>query len=81
MHMPKTERTQVLLTPEQRGRVERAAAAHGVSVGALIREAIDAYTVSPGRTRADALKSLVELEAPVDDWEAMKAEILRGASM
>jgi len=80
MRMSMSERTQVLLTPELRGRVERLAARNGMSVGAVIREAIEAYTAAPGsRTRAEALQALVQLEAPVADWDTMKAEIQSGA--
>ena len=79
MHMF-TERTQVLLTADQRRRLERRAQDEHRSVGAIIREAVDAYTGSTGRSRMDAAESLLSLEAPVDDWEAMKAEIERGAA-
>lgn len=75
-----SERTQVLLTPEQRERLERLASRRGVSVGAVIREAIDAYTAPRRRSRSEALETLFALEAPVDDWEVMKEEIARGAS-
>ena len=78
MCMPLSERTQVLLSPELRKRVERVAARRGVSVGAVIREAIEAYTAPRTRTRGEALQALFQLEAPVDDWETMKAEIEHG---
>lgn len=78
MHMF-SERTQVLLTPEQRRRLERRAQEEHRSVGAIIRDAVDAYTGSSGRSRAAAAESLLGLGAPVDDWEVMKAEIERGA--
>ncbi len=74
-----TERTQVLLTPEQRSRLERIAVRDGRSVGAVIRDAIEAYTAPRTRSRQEAFQSLVHLEAPVDDWETMKADILKGA--
>lgn len=74
-----SERTQVLLTPEQRARVERIAAREHRSVGAVIREAIDAYTLPGGRSRHEALQSLFSINAPVADWEQMKAEIIEGA--
>jgi hypothetical protein len=80
MRMFFSERTQVLLTPEQRARLERMAARRGVSVGAVIREAIDAFAEPPRRTRAEALRALYALEAPVSDWESMEAEIVRGAT-
>lgn len=74
-----TERTQVLLTSAQRLYLERRAAEERRSVGAVIRDAIDAYTGSTGRTRREAADSLLGTAAPVADWEDMKAEILRGA--
>ena len=74
-----SERTQVLLTPDQRGRLERIAAREGRSMGAVIRDAVDAYTLPRARPREEALRSLFELDAPVADWEQMKAEIERGA--
>lgn len=74
-----SERTQVLLTPEQRARVERIAAARGISVGAVIREAIEAQTAPRRRrSREEAYRSLVSMNAPVDDWEVMEEEIERG---
>ncbi len=79
MSMSLTERTQVLLTPEQRARVEREAARRDVSVGAIIREAIDHYTVPRTRPREEALAELFSLEAPVDDWQTMEEEIRTGA--
>jgi hypothetical protein len=79
MHMF-TERTQVLLTRDQRLRLEHRAAEERRSIGALIREAVDAYVGSPTRSRAEAASRLMGLDAPVGDWEAMKAEILRGAT-
>ncbi|MGH3443049.1 MAG: ribbon-helix-helix protein, CopG family [Nitriliruptorales bacterium] len=77
--MPYSERTQVLLTPEQRARLERIAARRNVSVGAVIREAIQHYTLPRIRPREDALEDLFAVGAAVDDWEAMKDEIRRGA--
>lgn len=78
MHMF-TERTQVLLTAEQRRRLELRAADEHRSVGAVIREAVDAYVGASSRSRADAATHLLETDAPVADWEDMKAEIIRGA--
>ena len=79
MHMH-SERTQVLLTPAQRERLERIATRAGRSMGAVIRDAIDAYTLPRTRPREEALASLLGLEAPVDDWAVIKAEIAHGAS-
>ena len=72
-------RVPVLLTPEQRARLERLAAQRGISIGALVREAVDAYTVPGTGDRALAMAELFALEAPVAAWETMKAEIERGA--
>ena len=74
-----TERTQVLLSPEQRTRLERIAAREGRSLGAVIRDAVDAYTLPRARSPHEILRSLYSLNAPVADWEQMKEEIERGA--
>lgn len=74
-----SERTQVLLTPEQRSRLERIAARENRSMGAVIRDAIDAYTLPRARPRHEALRSLFSQNAPVAEWEVMKAEIEQGA--
>ena len=74
-----SERTQVLLTPAQRARLERIALREGRSMGAVIRDAVDAYTLPRARPRHEALRSLTSLGAPVADWDVMKAEIERGA--
>ena len=74
-----SERTQVLLTPTQRERLERIAVRERRSLGAVIRDAIDAYTLPRARPRHEAAQSLFAQNAPVADWEVMKAEIERGA--
>lgn len=61
--------------------MERRAAQERRSVGSLIREAVDAYTGPSGRTRREAADSLLSIGAPVSDWEEMKAEIIRGATV
>jgi predicted DNA-binding protein len=70
-----SERTQVLLSPEQLQRLKRLASRTHKSVGAVIRDAVDAYTTVPPEERRAAVERLIELEAPVDDWEIMKAQI------
>ena len=74
------QRMQVLVSRPQRERLERFAARDRKSIGAVIRDAIDAYTIRHTRAPGEALASLFALEAPVDDWERMKAEILAGAT-
>lgn len=78
MHMF-TERTQVLLSPDQAERLKAIAERQGRSVGAVIRDAIDAYHVPPQRTKREIIEHLFSLDAPVDDWEIMKEQILAGA--
>jgi predicted DNA-binding protein len=73
-----SERTQVLLSPEQLQRLKRLASRTHKSVGAVIRDAVDAYTTVPPDERRAAVERLMELEAPVDDWEVMKAQIEAG---
>lgn len=75
-----SERTQVLLTPEQRACVERQAMERGTSVGAVIREAVDARFAPRDRSRRAAFEALRSMDLPVDDWTTMKSEILRGAT-
>ena len=78
MHMF-SERTQVLLSPEQVTRLKRVARREGRSVGAVIRDAVDAWTRTPDERRRAAIDRLLRMDAPVDDWEVMKAQILEGA--
>ena len=70
-----SERTQVLLSPEQLERVKRIARREGSSVGAVIRDAVDAFTWTPADRRRAAIDHMMTLNAPVDDWEVMKAQI------
>lgn len=72
-----SERTQVLLSPRQVDKLKRIAARQGSSVGAVIRDAIDGY-IDPGSdARRRAFEDMLTMNAPVDDWDVMKAEILR----
>lgn len=72
-----SERTQVLLSPAQVEKLKRIAARDGRSVGAVIRDAVDSY-VDPGTdARATAVRAILSMNLPVDDWEVMKAEIKR----
>ncbi len=50
---------QVLLTPEQRKRLEAEARRRGVSVGALIREAVDRCLGTP--TRSEPQRAVAEI--------------------
>lgn len=72
-----SERTQVLLSPEQVARLRRIAARDRRSLGAVIREAVDWYLEAEPDRRAEAARRISAMELPVADWEVMKAEILR----
>ena len=76
MHML-SERTQVLLSPEQLARLKRIAGREGRSVGSVIREAVDAFVGTPSGSREQALRSILAMDAPVDDWAVMKDQIRR----
>jgi predicted DNA-binding protein len=72
-----TRRTQLLLDDELHERLRRIADERGVSLGALIREAIDEKLARAQDERAEAFRRLLEAEPmPVDDWPAMKREML-----
>ena len=72
-----SERTQVLLSPAQVEKLKRIAARDGRSVGAVIRDAVDTY-IDPGiDARRRAVQAMLKVNAPVDDWEVMKAQILK----
>lgn len=73
-----SERTQVLLSPEQLARLKRIAAREGRSVGSVIREAVDTFVGAEPDRRQRALERLFAMNAPVDDWPVMKAQILEG---
>ena len=72
-----TRRTQLLLDDDLHRRLRETAAQRGISLGALIREAIDEKL---SRVREDRAKAIDELLAadpmPVDDWPVMKRELI-----
>jgi predicted DNA-binding protein len=71
-----SERTQVLLSPEQLERVKRIARRDGTSVGAVIRDAIDAFVWAPEDRRQRAFEHLMSMnDGTSDDWDVMKAQI------
>lgn len=71
-----SERTQVLLSPEQLARLKRIAARDGKSVGAVIRDAVDGFIFAEPDRRQRAVQEMLAMNAPVDDWEVMKAQIM-----
>ena len=72
-----SERTQVLLAPEQLARLKRIAERDSRSVGSVIREAVESFVDAEPDRRQRALARLLAMDAPVDDWEVMKAQIMK----
>jgi plasmid stability protein len=72
-----TRRTQLLLDDELHQRLRETAAQRGISMGALIREAIDEKLSSTQDARARAIDKLLAAEPmPVDDWPVMKRQMI-----
>ena len=72
-----TRRTQLLLDDELHRRLREIATERGISIGALIREAIDEKLASIQDSRSRAFAKLLEAEPmPVEDWPVMKQQIL-----
>ncbi|HEY5287555.1 MAG TPA: CopG family transcriptional regulator [Solirubrobacteraceae bacterium] len=72
-------RTQLLLDDDLHRRLREIATQRGISLGALIREAIDEKLAGLHDSRSRAFAKLLEAEPmPVDDWPVMKQEILEG---
>jgi predicted DNA-binding protein len=72
-----SERTQVLLSPDQLDRLKRIAARERRSVGAVIRDAVDSYVDPDDDARREAARAILAMDLPVDDWDVMKAQILQ----
>ncbi len=70
-----SERTQVLLSKAQVARLKRIAARDRRSVGAVIRDAVDAYVDPDLERRRRALRAILAMDLPVDDWDVMKRQI------
>jgi plasmid stability protein len=72
-----TRRTQLLLDDELHRRLRETAAERGISMGALIREAIDEKLSSAQDARAQAIQELLDTEPmPVEDWPIMKRQMI-----
>ncbi|HXC46174.1 MAG TPA: CopG family transcriptional regulator [Solirubrobacteraceae bacterium] len=74
-----TRRTQLLLDDDLHRRLREIAIQRGISLGALIREAIDEKLSSVQDARAMAIDKLLAAEPmPVEDWPIMKKQMLEG---
>ncbi len=70
-------RTQLLLDDELHRRLRETAAQRGISMGALIREAVEEKLASVQDTRAQAIQQLLDAEPmPVEDWPVMKRQMI-----
>lgn len=77
MCMALDRRLQILLEERQHALLEREATRRGTSVAALIREAVDRMYAGAGADRQQAAAELLQAEPmPVEDWTAMKAQML-----
>lgn len=73
--MELTQKTTILLTPELHTRLTTLARRKGVSMGQLIRAAVEAqYGLIDASARMDAVRALGELALPVGEPGEMKAE-------
>jgi hypothetical protein len=74
--MPLEHRLQILLDDERHRRITSIARERGVSVAAVVREAIDRGIASPGHRRMSAGQRLLEApDMPVPDPEELKREL------
>ncbi len=72
-----TRRTQLLLDDDLHRHLREMAAQRGISLGALIREAIDEKLSRVQDDRAEAIDELLAAEPmPVDDWPIMKRQMI-----
>jgi hypothetical protein len=73
-----TERIQVLVAPEQLARLRAIARRQHRSVGALVREAVEAaYFGDDTERRLAAVDRLAGMRLPVADWDQMERESSR----
>ena len=77
--MTLAKRAQVLLDEEQYKKLEQLARQKKVSVGALIREAIEKVYHLGKKDRIQAVRKIAAMNLPVDEWEKMEKEIIEGA--
>jgi plasmid stability protein len=75
--MALTRRSQLLLDDELHARLRESAARRGVSMGALIREAIEEKLSHADDTRVQAIEELLAAEPlAVQEWPRMKRRMI-----
>ncbi len=76
--MPLSDRLEIRVPPEMLRVLRGEAVRRGVSVGRLVREAIETLIREDRKARMDAAEALSRIEAPVADWPEMEREIAAG---
>jgi hypothetical protein len=72
-----TERLEVRIDEQTIGLLREAAERRGVSMGEIVRRAVEALLVEEDRAaRLAAVEELCSFELPVEDWETMEEEYL-----
>ncbi|MBI3980114.1 MAG: ribbon-helix-helix protein, CopG family [Chloroflexi bacterium] len=72
---PLNERLEVRLPTQTLQMLREVARRRGISIGQLVREAIDLLLEQDRQARLHAAEDLFQIEAPVADWAVMKKEI------
>ncbi len=74
-----TSRITILLSPEERKRLEEISRQRRTSIASLIRKALhQIYIKEPLEAREKAAEYLCSLELPVEEWEKMEKKIIEG---
>jgi len=71
-----SQRLEVRLEPQILQRLRQEARRRGTSMTQLVREAIDLLLKEDQAAKRQAAEALFQVEAPIDDWEKMKQEII-----
>ncbi|BAL99600.1 MULTISPECIES: ribbon-helix-helix protein, CopG family [Caldilinea] len=70
-----SERLEIRLSSATLQRLRQESQGRGISVGELVREAIERFLEEERQSRLEAAMALFRIEAPVADWEIMEQEI------
>lgn len=69
---PLSDRLEIRLPPPTMARLRQEARRRGISIGALVREALDRLLETEREARLETAEALFRVGAPVDDWPVMK---------
>lgn len=73
--MARTRRAQILMEPEEYRRLEEIARSRKVSVGKLIRQAVQSAYPVAREDRRSIVEDICSMSVPLPDWETMEEEI------